>query len=273
MISKKEEMIKSVEDTEFFFDNLEQKYREEEYNIAQLMVKTEIHPSGAMLYDLFNGTLDEDTADNIQNHLFVCRKCLDEFARIMRIENELEAEAMEWIDTESFSLLEFIKGLLVPDTVGLECMGLTHRGAKDAKTEDTDDYPVPTPISHIARREGEYITLLEESDDNSVNTIKLIQFIEKVNESKVPKHILQTAVLGSKDAKWEKIKTIKGMNLPVKIQDKDIQYDQFIILMGPSSKVEKSVKFIINTLNDKKSEKKLKDVIIVVITKTEGDNK
>lgn len=263
---KKEKMIKALESTESFFALLDNERGEEKYNRLQQSAKTETHPSGTMLYDLFNGTLDDNMADNIHNHLFLCRRCSDEFARIMRIENELDAEAMEWIDNGDFSkwmknILEALSDITPGETAVLTPV-FEQEEEEEEEEYDMNLFRVKSKIPAAGRIDGGYVILPDDDSEDIEELRKAVSNTLKAGTS--PSDYRIHVLARDENEKWHVCKQADSLEIPVKVEHSNIPGNEFILVIDLKDCVSISSETVIRLLNSGKSKKQLFSTTVVV---------
>lgn len=92
------ELQTALQSDEMFLEFLKQEAQSEAYCQLQDHAKKRLHPAAEQLYDYVSGWLDQQEAKEVREHIALCGDCAQEVMKIMRIEDEMEQDALDWAD-------------------------------------------------------------------------------------------------------------------------------------------------------------------------------
>lgn len=99
MKKQKIELQTALQDNETFLAFLKQETQSEDFRQLRESASKTPHPSGEKLYDYALGWLNDSEAAQIREHIASCGDCAHEVLSILRIEEELEQDSLEWADS------------------------------------------------------------------------------------------------------------------------------------------------------------------------------
>jgi hypothetical protein len=117
MSEDKSKNLKEVfKSDESFLDLLKQSSQSEAYRRAKKNVEKGPHPTNKMLYDYVLGWTGDIDDKNIMEHIGLCSACNKEVLEIMKIEEELEDESIDWANKQPLTerLKSFISSIIFP---------------------------------------------------------------------------------------------------------------------------------------------------------------
>jgi hypothetical protein len=107
---KKKKMKEALKSNESFLEFLKQGAESDDYQKLRERIEKGPHPTGEMLYDyVLNWTEDIDD-EKIMDHIAFCSICSKEVLNIMKIEQDLEEDMLDWVNKQS--LIQRLKNLV-----------------------------------------------------------------------------------------------------------------------------------------------------------------
>lgn len=110
MDEEKMKMLKeALKSDESFLEFLKQGAESDDYQKLKKRVEKGPHPTREMLYDYVLNWTDQTDEEKIMDHIAFCPVCSKEVLSIMKIENELDEDMLEWANQKT--LIEKLKQL------------------------------------------------------------------------------------------------------------------------------------------------------------------
>ena len=106
MKKRKIELQTALQDNETFLAFLTQEAQSEKFRRLRENASKTPHPTREKLYDYALGWMDQAEVRQVREHIAFCGDCAHEVLRILRIEDELEQDALEWADRAPVSSQE-----------------------------------------------------------------------------------------------------------------------------------------------------------------------
>lgn len=150
MDEEKMKMLKeALKSDESFLEFLKRGAESDDYQKLKKRVEKGPHPTREMLYDYVLNWTDQTDEEKIMDHIAFCPVCSKEVLSIMKIENELDEDMLDWVNQQT--LIEKLKQLVSSFSIPVYSFaadGLATRG--EAAETDEIQYVIDESIVFCA---------------------------------------------------------------------------------------------------------------------------
>jgi len=107
---KMKKLKQALKSDESFLEFIKQGAESDDYQKSKELVERGPHPTGEMLYDYVLNWTGQADDESIMDHITFCSICSKEVLNIMKIEQELEDDMLDWVNQRP--LIERLKNLV-----------------------------------------------------------------------------------------------------------------------------------------------------------------
>ena len=146
---KGEKLKKALKSDESFLEFLKQGAESDDYQKSKERVEKGPHPTREMLYDYVLNWTAQTEDEKIMDHIAFCPVCSKEVLSIMKIENELDEDMLDWADQQTLikKLKQLASNFSIP-VYSFAADGLATRG--EAAETDEIQYVIDESIVFCA---------------------------------------------------------------------------------------------------------------------------